>query len=95
MFRGNRRAGRREVVVSEHLGTTAELFSTLGRMRQVDYLAAVARPGSPEARTLRRKAFVPAFGLGLTLITLPLTGRGRAGLTLDGWDLSAGDLELM
>ena len=95
IIRANRRAGRSEIVVSEHLGATGDLFRSLTHRNPADYLVAVARPGSPDSRTLLRSGFVPAFGRGLTLVSLPLTGAGKAGSTLGAWDLSAGDLELM
>jgi GNAT superfamily N-acetyltransferase len=92
--RPNHRAGRVEVVVSEVLGGTSPPRSER-RVVAADYLVGSARPASPEAGAFVRSGFLPAPGLGPTLVALPLTEPGRMALSLAGWDLSAGDLELM
>jgi GNAT superfamily N-acetyltransferase len=93
IVRGNHRAGRVEVVVSETLGEPS--LRVLRSSVEADYLVGSARPESPEARLFRRGGFLPAPGQGLTLVAKPLTERALFAQNLSSWDLSAGDLELM
>ena len=93
LFRANRRGGRLEVVASEILGNGS--LRTAVKGINADYVVGSARPDSPEARLMRRAGFLAIPGRGLILVALPLTTAASPALSLAGWDLSAGDLELM
>ncbi len=96
--RANVRFGRWELLLSEVLGSAREAGRSLGEWLAAsgaDYAVAAARFDSPEAGVLRRQLFLPVPRVGSTLVALPLSTAARPALSLRGWDLSLGDLELM
>jgi hypothetical protein len=88
--------GARDLRGERSLELAAGLLRRLVRETDVDILAAVAAPDTPERTALRRAGFVPARWLAPRLTVLPLAGDPRIGDTpsADAWRWSLGDLEL-
>lgn len=103
VFRERRRRGRTEIDVAEvftggsegGIGLAADLLRELVRQGRADWLLAVASPGSPERRALRRAGFVPVRWLAPRMTVLSLGNRSRDCVpSVDSWRWSLGDLEI-
>ncbi len=86
----------RELLISEvygeHLGKAIHLAQ---RRATSSYVGAFFSKGSPERRAVMRSGFVPVPGATMTLMCRPLRDLGGSITSLDGWDLSLSDLELL
>ena len=104
IFHRQRRAGLKEVKISELLmrggdqggEMAAALLARLVRDLDADYLVAVAAPGTPERRALRRAGFLPARVMGPRLVVRELAPAAVAPdpTAATAWRCSLGDLEL-
>ena len=104
VFHRRRRAGLKEVKISEVLmrggdqggEMAAELLAPLVHDVDADYLGAVAAPGTPQRRALRRAGFVPARVMGPRLVVRELAPATDAPdpTSMRAWRCSLGDLEL-
>ncbi|MDJ0953322.1 MAG: GNAT family N-acetyltransferase [Acidimicrobiia bacterium] len=86
----------RELLISEvygeHLGKAIHLAQ---RSATSSYVGAFFSKGSPERRATVRSGFVPVPGATMTLMCRPLRNLGDGIESLDSWDLSLSDLELL
>jgi hypothetical protein len=95
------RRGLTELTLSEILTSDdpvgrdagAELIDQVVRQVDPDYTAALAAPGTPERRLLRRAGFYPV-PVGPRLTVRPLTDLEPDPRARDAWRVSVGDLEL-
>ena len=96
-LRPNHRGRRRELVVSDVLGTRpASAIRAAARASQADYLAAWFSPGTPERRAAVAAGLFPVPRVtALTLVCRPLRELPVDPQELASWDLALGDLELL
>lgn len=103
VFRERRRRGRTEIDVAEVLtggseggiDLAADLLRGLVRQGRADWHLAVASPGSPERRALRRAGFLPVRWLAPRMTVLSLGHRTPDRVpSVDSWRWSLGDLEI-
>ncbi|HSM50248.1 MAG TPA: GNAT family N-acetyltransferase [Thermoanaerobaculia bacterium] len=104
IFRGRMRGRLREVVVAEVLAPPGEageragreLLRRLAQTAAADHVVAVASPGTPERRALRRAGFVPLPLVGPRLVVRTLAPEPSPAdpRRASSWRLSAGALEI-
>lgn len=98
VLRPNVRNNRRELVVSDLLGSDVRAAARSAvRNSKADYLAAWFSPGSPERRAAILHGLLPVPRVtALTLVCRPLVDDLPVDpLTLSSWDLAMSDLELL
>ncbi|MGH8936852.1 MAG: GNAT family N-acetyltransferase [Acidimicrobiia bacterium] len=97
LTRPNLRRGRRELVLSDVLGTRAGAAIREVRKRsRSHYLVAWFSPGSPERRAALRNGLLPVPRVApLRLYARPLRELEVDVTTPAAWDLALGDLELL
>jgi GNAT superfamily N-acetyltransferase len=93
--RAHIRNGRRELVVSEVVGSSHDAVALLRKECRPDYTVAWFSPGAPERRIMVRSGLLPVPGYSaLRLVARPLRNL-NSDLSWANWDLSLGDLELL
>lgn len=98
VLRANIRRGRRELVVSDLLGSDLEgaMGAVLDGRKAASYLVSSFREGTPEYRAVRRSGLVPLpWVSALRLHAYPLSEEGEEAMRLDNWDIGLSDLELL
>ena len=97
IVRPNLRKGRRELIVSELFGSNGRRAITHGRQRiRPHYTVASFASGTPERATAMRAGMLPVPGArALTLYARPVDDLELDPATLESWDLTLGDLELL
>lgn len=98
VLRPNVRNRRRELVVSDLLGTDLRAAARAAtRASRADYLAGWFSPGSPERAAAVRAGLLPIPRVtSLTLVCRPLVADLPINpLSLSSWDLAMSDLELL
>jgi GNAT superfamily N-acetyltransferase len=96
VLRPNVRRGRRELVVADLFGEPNAAARVAVSARGRAYLATWFSHNSPERKAVVRRAFVPLPGLAaLTLVMRPLRDLPESYQSLDAWDSSVSDFELL
>ncbi len=97
VVRPNIRSGRKEIVVSELAGPNpARVVNETARVARGRYMAGWFSPGSPERVAALRGGMIPVPGMkALTLMALPLRELPIDITSIESWDFSLGDLELL
>lgn len=96
IVRPNVRNKRRELVVSEIQGAPIDAMRLAVRASRAQYIGAWFSPGSPERRASLRHGLLPLPGVRtLTLMARPLIDLGIDVTSMNTWDLSVSDLELL
>lgn len=95
--RSNLRNGRRELVVSDVIGSAVRpALKKVVKESTADYVVAWHNKGSPERRAALSVGLLPVPRLKvLTLVANPLADVPEVSGDLNSWDLSLGDLELL
>jgi GNAT superfamily N-acetyltransferase len=95
--RSNLRKGRRELVISDVMGTDPRAaFRAVAKASTADYIVAWHSKGTPERRAAIAAGLLPVPGLkAMTLVANPLVDLPAATASLRSWDLAIGDLELL
>lgn len=97
LVRSNLRNGRRELVVSDVIGSAVRpALKKVVKESTADYVVAWHSKGSPERRAALSVGLLPVPRLKvLTLVANPLVDVLGVTAGLNSWDLSLGDLELL
>ncbi len=97
IVRPNLRSGRKEIVVSELFGShVSSAVRHVARVARARYLAAWFSPASSERRAAIAGGLIPIpWVRALTLMALPLRDLPIDIHSIDNWDISLGDLELL
>lgn len=97
VLRGNTRANRAELVVSDLFGSNpAAALRSVAKRTDAAYLVAWASSHTPERRALLRAGLVPIPGVkALRLYARPLSSLEAPATDLGNWDLMLSDVELL
>ncbi len=97
IVRPNLRSGRKEIVISELFGNNpSTAVRRVARLARSRYLAAWFSPASPERRAAVAGGLIPIPRVrALTLMALPLRDLPIDIHSIESWDISLGDLELL
>jgi predicted N-acetyltransferase YhbS len=97
IVRPNVRSGRKEVVISELFGNNpSRAVRHVARVSRSRYLAGWFSPASPERKSARAGGLIPVPRVqALTLMALPLGPLPIDIGSINQWDFSLGDLELL